>query len=1552
MQKSRTHRVSGSYDKASRQDQTRKPLPVKGAPKIGKGQSWVMAADGGMLWVARGTTVEAFRLTRSAEAVTAEPAGRSELPGAVVKLAANPAGAVFAIAACGRDEFEIFELGDRGLRRIGTTASPKQVVVTRMAIATVEPGDDDTGERAAQLVTRDLRRGKILRRIPLASRRVSLRPGTGDSIIVAEGGGRLRYVNAARAADDCRDPCEPGCRPPPNRVPPRQPDGGSDSGGHGKGCCCCPPKPTVPGRPTPNDPTDSTPPGGYPPNGVPGGPPGVPPGPATLDPDGRCIPGDDGVPDRCWVTRYIGGKIVRINICDPNEPPCSATVSFQPVSVQQTRSQVVAQSADGRRVVALDARNLRQTASLSLAAGSQAVALAASDDIALLSPDGGLALFPTAPAAAELQIATATSAVFSGESPATQFSRSGTQVGLRTVMIVPVLEPGQNYSGTTADTAEYYEMQDILEKVRDFYTETSYEDPPDHYGLNVRFLWFGAHTPEVYTGQPVRLGKPFKEYWGPAWDPGHIRGTITAPGGGTTVRFSGDERLVINCVPSPVDTYDELAFTLRFPAGSFRSRIPNSLPSITFESTMPTRSITLDGSDRQGNPVNINVDTTVLSGSTVVSLTRTALDAGSAELDALADVLEEMLESAAPGLFERPLVLWQDDEDETGMLHVSVSFADGPGNQVPELTGFNINGLLSELDSGSRTGRFTLPGDESALQTYLRRVVTDAHVRHPEFGPRLAESYFDLDNDWQAWVRADGNEIETRINLSTKHGQDPAVIEFVSQDGLEQLGFDSPTEGVGADASYSGGGGPKFEDTALFDDVYTAMIDATIDLWGDEAAAIDAINARFNCEGLEEFPIECAFDLIHSVIITPVYPGPLISGTSQEPDLVNGERGAARSVSMDDLKADQRVKAVRPIGSNRGKVIMKLATNSAMSPDRAASSAGTLAHELGHSLLSLPDLYSGGKYRGNVIYMGNHCIMGSSQSFSHYCAYNKRVKGWLDDDAILLLDRPGEGDTIDREVILVQLEYWDPTFDEATWDAIAQTALPGASSDTPVVAAVFLRLGGDGRQFDIVELRGRGPRFSSELSPSRIVISNAIDPDDDTRYAEGEVENAGVTEDVLERYRRKVHLLSSGLRQATIGTPDATYDFASSLEFPEVGLTATLLEWGTGATSAGSFDMARVNLRWERGAAINLGFKDATPDWQSPDIAIIRPEDIPENGEPDFPANQDDLEGFRSPPSGGDSLPHKIGVRVWNFGDAPALNVQIGLVRREPDGGGGGDWDEVAEFEQTIDGPVEPEGDGGPSVLFFDWEVEHGAPEHLCFRAQIGDRDVPRDDNGNALASDDTDASNDWAQQNVFDLEAGAESPPDPVEFTFEVNNRGSYVERVSVVPIGLDAGAEVTITPARMEIAPRSRGFFRVRAVLEERLLDARCGKDIDFRLQALREEDHAEENWGSSRYVIRPRLKTKTTLNGTIMPNRVRLSGQVSPDVGAMQVLLQVERPGQPTLWERIPLGPNSTFDFEINDDFPADVEVTAVAYFDGSFTHAKSASEPVTVAWQVQG
>ncbi|MBD2056574.1 hypothetical protein H6F88_11195 [Oculatella sp. FACHB-28] len=611
-------------------------------------------------------------------------------------------------------------------------------------------------------------------------------------------------------------------------------------------------------------------------------------------------------------------------------------------------------------------------------------------------------------------------------------------------------------------------------------------------------------------------------------------------------------------------------------------------------------------------------------------------------------------------------------------------------------------------------------------------------------------------------------------------------------------------------------------------------------------------------------------------------------------------------------------------------------------PDRYIGSADTLAHELGHGLLRLPDLYSGGKYRDQVQYVGAHCIMGGCE-FSHFCAYNKRVVGWLEDDAILVLDRPKGNNSIDQEVVLFQLEHWDPLQDESERNDLARALLAGMTSGTPVKAAVFLRLGGDGRQFNILELRGKGVRFSSDITPSRVIATNAIDPEDDTRYAEIEVEGVGTTKDVLERYRRKVHLLTQDLR--AVGD---SFNFASDPTFPEVGLTVEVLEWATGTTAAANFDLARIRIRWDRGPAIDLGFVDSTPDWQSPDIAIIKPEEIDEDGNFEFPENQPDQETFRVLSDG--DLNHKVAVRVWNFGDATAENVQVGLILRRP--AGGGDWEQVFENEKLLPNPLLPSSNADPQIIAFDWSVSSETDTHVCFRSQIGNRDVPRDDNGLALASDDTNASNDWAQQNAFIFEAPADSPPDPVEFTFQVRNGGSYVEEVQLIPKGLGSGAEMTIIPAQLKIAPFSTGYFRVRVVLDESLLKATCNKDISFVLEAWRLDDHAYERWGGAKYIIKPCKRTSISLDGYILPDRLNLFGSVSPDVGAQRILLHVQRPGLPSTWEEISLGPASTFEHEILDDFPPNEEVRATAYFDGTLDFAKSVSETKRLSWTPVG
>lgn len=806
-------------------------------------------------------------------------------------------------------------------------------------------------------------------------------------------------------------------------------------------------------------------------------------------------------------------------------------------------------------------------------------------------------------------------------------------------------------------------------------------------------------------------------------------------------------------------------------------------------------------------------------------------------------------------------------------------------------------------------------------------------------------------------VDASGGQLRIRINLSTADGREPARIEVASQTGLEKIGMDAAQSITGSDVGFSGSGGPGIDSAnhqQLVDDVFTKMVDAVLAYkTGPEGPKIDEINRYFNCEGV--FPYECAFTLLHAFVVTAVgrFQG---VGASPAPD-ISDLRGASRGLPMNDLAT--RSKPVAPIGANRSKIVgswMRFrgiddpATSVNEETAPVEGDAATLMHELGHALLGLPDQYSGGGLRRDVLYIGGYDLMGSNAPATHLCAYHKRVKGWLADDAIVVLDRPAEGNPIDRQVVLVQLEGWDPALGPDAWSVIAHSLLPGMPDGTPVAAAVFLRLGGDGRHFDIVELRGKGAQFSQNLDPGRVVISNAIDFNDDTRYAQGEFDedDIGTSADVFKRYRRKIHLIDDSLREASVGTPEATFDLAAADEFPEVGLTVSVEEWARGSNGTLDFDVARVRIRWDRGAAIDLGFVEAVPTWQSPDIVLFRPDDYAEDGSFEFPESQptDEIERFLVPGEGEGPLLHKIGVRVWNFGDADAdaLNVQVELLMRRPAGGG--------EFEDTYQTKViDTVSPAAPEVLSFDWEVASEADAHCCFRAQIGDRDVPTQ-NGLALASDDTNEVNNWAQQNVFKLESRAESPPQPVEFSFRVYNDGPFKEEVMLVPKGLGDGARVIVTPAELTIPRKRAGTFRVRVELEEALLHATCGKDITFVLEAWRKDEHSHERWGASKYTIMPRLATQTVLEGSLRSDKLHLLGVVNPDVGAGSVLLHVQLPNQPPLWQQVALGPGATFDFVLPGDFPPNEEVRATARFETTFIHAGSTSGTLRLSWTPEG
>lgn len=587
------------------------------------------------------------------------------------------------------------------------------------------------------------------------------------------------------------------------------------------------------------------------------------------------------------------------------------------------------------------------------------------------------------------------------------------------------------------------------------------------------------------------------------------------------------------------------------------------------------------------------------------------------------------------------------------------------------------------------------------------------------------------------------------------------------------------------------------------------------------------------------------------------------------------------------------------------------------------ASAATLSHEMGHAY-GFRDLYSESAYRQDLRYLGDWAMMANHPLRPHHAGYHKWQAGWIPDARILDVPKPDPVGPINREALLVPNEYWDDGMEAAVRAAYGGSGLP-------VAQLIRMDLGGDGGMFDLVEARQKGTQFSQSLpAQPALLVTNAIEPWDDTRYA------------LNDRYRRELQLLNTGFDLTTVG---ANFNLGAAPVLPAKGITLQILDIRDVSRPSGVVKVFHVIATREKADYVDLGFSSADPYYMNPDLWLDWPGDNPGGTGPEahrsYPEGQpvDQGEPIQVPREGVE--PHWMVARVRNYGTVRAENVKLDYFICQPPGAG--DRGNFQLVRSAVAPVVQP---GTPLEVPADWDVHPTDQGHSCLLVQIADYTIPRDSDGIALGSDDVFKANNHAQKNFDQFVAAKHSPYELVEFDYSVNNDGVFDEVANLDPLYLPHGMKLTVSPVRRMIKPKETAIFHLKLELDDQVIDAGCLNDHEFTLVTWRETGESVERWGAVHYKIRPRLGTKTTVTGSWYDNSVGIAGAVSPDPGAGTVIrVRINFNNQKARWVPATLAAGGTY--SLNLVAPAGAaSLDTEAMFEGNTLLAPSRSNPVTV------
>ena len=1336
------------------------------------------------------------------------------------------------------------------------------------------------GRLDGTLVEIDLRQSVIASERSLRTASVVLTADPTGSFVGVSDGTTFRTMQVA-GQPPCPDRPSPE---PPKPPPPEDP------------CRCCK-KDGHPDTPHHDDGRQQPPPGDHRP----------PPEP--------CDPGKSGVPtpgggrvvgDGNGVTQHPPGGAVPWD-------PCRSHLFFEVDRIHLAGGHIVAANRDGRNVAVLASSDLRILHQAQYRHG--AVVLAHHSQPQMVVFQHGRNVWERVvfdkftPCVLEIEptfdpdVLLGDSITFTGSPLPVLKGDRAPAIGAKRVLVIPAIDPGQSFNNADLGKLAAYFKRTGFTHVQDYYRENSF-------GL-LQNIEVRVHGVDAGTGEPVRLPKPIADYYNPKYVGAHVdlvKSGLTFP---THVVFDGRESMTLNVQPQakgrkPSTLHVKLTALLS--AGK-HEKYPAQIQFLGTE----TATVSVK------RPNGANATLTLKFTPKVVDLKDDA-DLGT-KLPDLENYLEGVFlaaEGAAaitPRLFAKPAVRRVDQgTGGPGLIVTTVSHASATGPKL-EVNSVNYTGAKDPLGLKTAfTGRMSVnAGVSTTLQTYIDYVTVLAQeatgFNHTQ--RRLAADPVVIGD-------AASGKLTSSIFISEEDGGPGATM---SLSNIAEMGalFDTwigvPNTNVTAGRSATPKDGNDGFD-GLINDVFTEVVNR-------QAAPGKHLEKKAD--------IEKFFAPFDMVIVGVLFPVTTKAGDDRfpRPDEVWNAGPTSWNSDMRAVEAP-RTAQFRPLPKD-----ITFFSNWNLVPFAAPPDFPLMCHELGHAV-GFDDLYAReAGYRDDLIYLGPWAMMHAHPSLSHHCGYHKWQAGWIPDHRVHTIERPAEDQTLTREVLLVPVEHWH-----------ANDALVGAARaafnrpQLPVVQLVELNLGGDADVFGLIEARQRAAKFSHNLPQDpAVLVTNCIVWWDKTRYA------------FNGRYRAPAHLLHSNSSTdsgqpffARLQNPGDTFDLARGKELPVKGIVVTVLD----RKNVSGVEVFHIKVERKHSKEfIDLFFSSSDPYYKNPDIWVDWFGDNGPGGKTSsrdkkdvhvFPIGQPDHQGEKiQVPDIGEEL-HWLVARLRNIGNVRAEQVKLNFSICDPPGAG--DRGAFIVRDSVTIPQVPPTGHDKPIIEAGQWLVPAGLKGHTCVMVEVADLRVPLDHTGAALASDDVWQANNKAQKNVDQIGPKSNSPFEPVEFEFSVNNSAQWPEVAYLEPEGLPYGMKLTVTPRRRTIGAGETAIFRCTLELDDKVIDASCRGDHNFRINAWRVDQESSIKWGGVEYQVRPRKRTTTDVGGSWFNNDVEINGHVSPSNVTGRVRLRLAYTNHHARWVSVDLQPGATFSYKEKSP-SAFGELFVIALFEGNKYYSESRS-----------